>query len=180
LKINIKDLSDDWIQRKWDEPVVPVNGILNREPHNTLRFEEPLSVIARIALIVDDIDIHGSVDGQISFECDRCCEVSGKSVKEDFHYILMPKPDSGVTANENPDEDEAPELSYYEGDEIDISALVLEQLVLSIPLKRLCEENCKGVCTGCGANLNAEKCQCREDPAVNITSKKNKQRQKEF
>ena len=57
--------------------------------------------------------------------------------------------------------------AFYENDEIDLGALMHEQFVLSLPMKPLCSEGCKGLCPVCGTNLNKGTCDCKpvwEDP----------------
>ncbi|MBP2650131.1 MAG: hypothetical protein H6Q74_956 [Firmicutes bacterium] len=55
------------------------------------------------------------------------------------------------------------EVIRYQGDELDISELVRESLVLAEPLKNLCSEMCRGLCPTCGADLNHAKCNCVRD-----------------
>jgi uncharacterized protein len=59
--------------------------------------------------------------------------------------------------------------AFYENDEIDLGHLMHEQFVLSLPMKPLCEEACKGLCPECGTNLNRGTCDCKplwEDPRL--------------
>ena len=59
------------------------------------------------------------------------------------------------------------EFSLYDGDQIDVAPLVAEQLILALPSRALCREDCKGLCPNCGRNRNAEPCSChqpQEDP----------------
>jgi uncharacterized protein len=51
----------------------------------------------------------------------------------------------------------------YEGDEIDFTREITEQVVLAIPFKPLCSEDCKGLCIKCGAELNITECSCSQD-----------------
>jgi uncharacterized protein len=55
-------------------------------------------------------------------------------------------------------------LSYYEGEEIDLTPLVHEQIILALPTRPLCGEACRGLCPRCGANLNAAPCGCPTAP----------------
>ena len=55
-------------------------------------------------------------------------------------------------------------LSYYEGDEIDLTPLVHEQTILALPTRPLCRETCRGLCPRCGANLNSGACGCPAAP----------------
>jgi uncharacterized metal-binding protein YceD (DUF177 family) len=51
-------------------------------------------------------------------------------------------------------------LSYYSTEEIDLAPLITEQVILALPTRPLCAEDCRGICGGCGANLNSEACVC--------------------
>jgi len=72
--------------------------------------------------------------------------------------------------DEGLDQDEDVELAEedlisatYEGDEIDFTKEITEQVILAIPFKPLCSEDCKGLCIKCGAELNLAKCECSQD-----------------
>ena len=56
-----------------------------------------------------------------------------------------------------------PDKKVFEGDVIDFRDAVQEQVIMAIPMQPLCREDCRGLCPGCGANLNLEKCRCRPD-----------------
>jgi uncharacterized protein len=58
-------------------------------------------------------------------------------------------------------------VGYYEGDTVDLGEVVREQLFLTLPMKRLCREDCQGLCPTCGRNRNGEPCACpaAEEPA---------------
>src|SRR5215213_1252628 len=53
-------------------------------------------------------------------------------------------------------------LSAYEGDAVDLDELVREQILLALPSRHLCREDCKGLCQRCGANLNNGPCSCEQ------------------
>jgi uncharacterized protein len=59
--------------------------------------------------------------------------------------------------------------AFYENDEIDLDQLMKEQFQLSLPMKPLCSDDCKGLCPVCGKNLNRDTCTCSrtwEDPRL--------------
>jgi uncharacterized protein len=51
-------------------------------------------------------------------------------------------------------------VAYYDHDQIDLGEMVREQLFLGVPMRRLCREDCKGLCPECGVNRNNERCDC--------------------
>ena len=96
--------------------------------------------------------------------CSRCIEAMKVQVNEKITVTYLPK--SEVPDQENLDEDDLVftgddvDLYPYENDEIDLEPLIREQTILSIPFAPLCTENCKGLCTICGNNLNQKECGC--------------------
>ena len=55
------------------------------------------------------------------------------------------------------------DFAYYEEDTIDLDVLVFEQVLLQIPIKPLCKDDCKGLCPHCGINLNVASCGCKSE-----------------
>ena len=61
------------------------------------------------------------------------------------------------------------DTALYENDEIDLGQLMQEQIFLTLPMKPLCAEGCRGLCPSCGTNLNKAACDCQtrwEDPRL--------------
>ena len=65
-----------------------------------------------------------------------------------------------VPAQEMELDSEELDEDYFQGDELDLNVLLREQILLALPLKPLCREECRGLCRQCGANLNRESCSC--------------------
>jgi uncharacterized metal-binding protein YceD (DUF177 family) len=53
--------------------------------------------------------------------------------------------------------------SFYEDEHIDLGQMILEQIVLALPMKPLCQVDCRGLCPECGANRNTVDCECATD-----------------
>lgn len=106
------------------------------------------------------------INAVLSVPCSRCLD--SVSVPYDIEI------DDCLVINEDgtahlADDDEL--LSYVNGYELDTDALVSEELMIGFPMKVLCDEECKGICTVCGANLNRGECGCDRtvlDPRMSI------------
>jgi len=100
--------------------------------------------------------ITAETDGE--FQCDRCLKQFNKS----FHVEL-----SFVFSKENYFQDSEDQDDFHvvseDTNEVDISHDIRDAILLEIPIRVLCSENCKGICSGCGAYLNEEKCTCEKD-----------------
>lgn len=119
--------------------------------------------------VLDDIRIVGKLATEVEVACARCLESVRQPVARDFELLYRPqgadktKEDASVSKGET-------EISYYEGDGLLLEDVLREQVLLAIPYRVLCQENCKGLCPTCGRNLNSGTCDCEEarpDPRWN-------------
>ena len=78
-----------------------------------------------------------------------------------------------LLATELADEASEDEIVLLEDDEVDLDALTTTAFVLAMESKNLCSEDCKGICPGCGADLNVEPCRCKPevDPRLAVLAK---------
>lgn len=105
--------------------------------------------------------IKGSLSGLLDICCSRCLEKTKLSIGGDFAYSLIPaKAEQSEDLELKPEE---LEISFYQGDFIDLAPIICEQIILQIPMKVLCSEECKGLCQHCGINLNKSSCNCSSD-----------------
>lgn len=105
--------------------------------------------------------LSGNLQVSITSSCDRCCKEIPIHVDREFCYVLRIGQEPENTSEYQCSEEDF-ETLYLTEAAIDSNALIVEQLLLAIPLQRLCEESCKGLCKECGINLNIMKCQCGE------------------
>lgn len=97
--------------------------------------------------------LEGTASSLLDLVCDRC----GKEFSREKRVTL-----DSLVAQELEDE-ENDEILLLEGTELDLDQVVTEAFVLAMDTKNLCSDDCKGLCAGCGANLNVEPCRCRPE-----------------
>jgi len=111
--------------------------------------------------IVKDIRLEGSLATRVELACARCLEPVLQDVNHKFDLLYRPlgadagKEELSVTAVEA-------EVGYYQGEGLLLEDVLQEQVLLALPLKAICRDDCKGLCPHCGKNLNAEQCACAE------------------
>lgn len=110
--------------------------------------------------VIQDIRVKGSLSTQLELSCARCLEPVVQDVKRDFDLLYRPQgADAG--RDEMSVTDAEAEISYYEGQGVLLEDVLREQVLLSVPLKVTCRENCRGLCAHCGKNLNEGACDCK-------------------
>lgn len=108
--------------------------------------DEPVDVAVTAEVLVDGIEVGGKVAGTLHLNCSRCLkefeEKFETSVRETYYY------------------EQGEERGGYqvEGSVIDLEAMLRDVVVLDIPIRPLHKQDCKGLCTACGADLNSEDC----------------------
>lgn len=117
-----------------------------------------VDVTCQITKTSSTVFIKGNLTAFLGIACGRCLEDVSLAVGGDFAYTLVPL--TPETREEVELQAEELEISYYQGDFIDLAPIIYEQIVLQIPIKPLCSEDCKGLCPRCGTNLNVASCNC--------------------
>ncbi|MBU7005489.1 YceD family protein [Phosphitispora fastidiosa] len=113
----------------------------------------------------------GRFDGDTELVCSRCVERypyhAGFDFKEDFCHEF----DAQGLSDEVRDPED---VHIFQGNKVDFGSVIRENLYLHIPMKSVCDENCKGLCVLCGVNLNNETCKCTKeeiDPRMEVLKK---------
>jgi len=116
--------------------------------------------------IVQDIRLKGSLETSLELACARCVEPVVQEVSRDFELLYRPLGTDAGHEELSVTDAEA-EIGYYQGEGVLLEDVLREQILLAVPLKIVCRENCKGLCPHCGKNLNEGKCSCEtheDDP----------------
>lgn len=109
-----------------------------------------------------EFSLSGAVDYSVDLLCSRCLDPFPFAIHSDFHLTYLPRPAAGSpqTSEELEVAGEQLDEEYYGEPHIDLRPVILEQVQLSLPMKPLCEEACKGLCPVCKGNRNREACAC--------------------
>jgi len=109
------------------------------------------------------VDVTGGIQAELDATCARCLVRFSLKVDRKIVHIL-------VSSLEGPDGDEEIELQSHDldrslitGTTVDLGAVLREELLLGMPMKATCADSCKGICSGCGAELNSEPCICEPE-----------------
>ena len=139
---------------------------LSRESDYTV--VEPVSLAFDIFKDKDNFRLAGDVKTVLELPCSRCLEPFQHGVDAHFDLRYQPHAENTGEGEREVEEDDL-STAFYENDEIDLGQLMREQFYLSLPMKPLCRDGCRGLCPTCGANLNNASCDCTtawEDPRL--------------
>ncbi len=136
MKVYLKDIANEGLSIEGSFP----SDVIELTDKDLLKVTAPLKVHADVNRVQNMILANTTVKTQYHAVCHRCLEDIEKEWTQNF-ILDFPVPTTT--------------------DFIDLSDDIRQEMILAIPTILLCKEDCKGICAGCGVNLNQEGCQCK-------------------
>jgi uncharacterized protein len=133
---------------------------------NKLRQATPLHVVGTAELLRNtegEIRIRGRLTVRMEAECDRCLEAASFPIDTTFDLFYEPAAASPVGEEIEIEAGEI-EIGFYEGQGLELESILREQVLLTLPMQRICRGDCKGICPVCGQNRNLVQCGCQLKP----------------
>ena len=116
--------------------------------------------------IIKDIRLQGDLSTRLELACARCLDPVVQTVERAFDLLYRPLGTDAGNEELSVTVAEA-EVGYYTGEGLALEDVLSEQVLLTVPLKVVCREDCRGLCPVCGKNRNTEPCACvqpQQDP----------------
>lgn len=147
MNLNIRQVFNVIGGKKTIDFKIPQEELGNIREFN---FSTPVHVVGEVYNRAGIVNLEFSVKFTLPLLCDRCLE----PFEREFYYTFEHTIVKSVSNNQND------EYIIADGDFIDITYIAISDLLLQLPTKILCKEDCKGLCQHCGKNLNYEVCDC--------------------
>ncbi|HUK56938.1 MAG TPA: DUF177 domain-containing protein [Nitrospiria bacterium] len=127
-----------------------------------VEFADSIHIRARLVLMDHAVHVSGEAKACAKLQCVRCLEALSYPVRSSFEITLVPKESKTDRPSGEWHELQEKELDeyFYSDDTIDLTDLVREQVLLSLPTYPLCRPHCRGLCPQCGLDLNRGSCRC--------------------
>lgn len=148
LKIK-KFLSSDAKSYKVNESFVIDDEEFLQQTH----LDKNVLLTGEIFKIEDSVIFTGAINYTFTAECARCLKEFDNTIESKFQAVIV--------QNEDTESDEI-QLVITDGN-VKMDETIKQLIYLSMPMKSLCNKDCKGICPDCGVNLNNEKCQCENN-----------------
>ena len=159
MKISVDEIPQSPKEIRFSERIEELNELYRRTPNRDFIFPPSLEVDLVYYRSGQDIFFSGTFHGFLKGRCSRCTEEYSFTLDKPFEFVLTPDPTKADRRAEELHRDDLG-VSYYSSDEIDLEPLIAEQVILALPTRPLCSDDCRGLCSQCGANLNKEDCAC--------------------
>ncbi len=159
MRIRVEEITDREIRLFSEESLGNYPVLVDLSKARECEFIAPIKIELTAFREYDHIRVNGQVETEVRLTCSRCLAEYETAVNSSF--TLFYNKASGVPLEEElqltgDDLDSA----SYDGDYIDFTAEITEHVLMEVPLKPLCKEDCLGLCSNCGADLNSVDCSC--------------------
>lgn len=114
-----------------------------------IEANEAIKVVGNITSVGEILTLRASIKTSLKLNCSRCLEA--------FIYPIDIDIEERFTNNEELQDEE---IMFVDSNSINIADIVENIIISTLPIKKLCTDNCKGLCQSCGENLNQCPCQC--------------------
>jgi uncharacterized protein len=121
-------------------------------------FRDLMNVRLSIQKVKEEFYCHGDTSVKVEVECSRCLEIFELELIGELSFVIKTEKGKQVLSTDTNEE-----VIYVKLNEpvIDLNETIRQALLLSLPIKPVCHPDCKGLCPGCGVNLNLESCDCK-------------------
>ena len=123
------------------------------------RLNKPVNIAGKVKKQIAQFDVSGEIKGEIELDCTRCLQpqIMVLDIPFNVEYISA----EHLTSDKDAELGERDlDVSVYEDDKINLDELAREQILLSLPTRFYCKDDCRGLCPICGANKNLTNCNC--------------------
>ena len=135
------DLLEPWGEDTW-------NG-------DTIAYVRPVSFSGTYMLADETVIVRGIARAVIQSPCARCLEPTDTEVEAELEEAFIRDTGEPLEADED--------QYMYSGHVLELDEAVRTALLLELPSRILCKEDCRGLCDQCGADLNINECSCQKD-----------------
>ena len=115
----------------------------------------PLEIKGEIVNTTEGMYLECNIKTTIEDFCSRCLKEMQVEIDSNIQGFLVEKDKEFLEAEED--------IFVYHGDSLNFYKIIVDAIALNVPQKLLCSEDCRGLCPGCGADLNVEECRCSEE-----------------
>lgn len=169
MRIKLEDIKGCGLKQAYSCTLADFPEIAALAQDNGPLFHEPLRFFLRLQRTGELVEVDGRCQAQVTLHCSRCLQPLTLALDEAFSVTFAPEERREGDAPADDVELEREELGLiaYRDDSLELRDALQEQLIMALPIRPLCTENCAGLCPVCGIDLNRQRCDCIREPFNN-------------
>lgn len=163
MKVEIHHIPSHGLDLSFEEQARRFAALKSLEDSGECEFVSPVAIALHIMPMPDFIRVQGRIETTVRQACARCLTRFKNRIKSGFTLNYSKTIPGDLHRNDKAGIELTAQqigMIFYAGDEIDFSDALQEQVVLALPYKPICREDCKGLCPQCGQDLNQNVCKC--------------------
>jgi uncharacterized protein len=162
LLIHVDDIKPEGLVLELEETSTAFPVLHEMTESGDCRFSAPIHISLRALHLHDLVEVEGRVGTMVRYSCSRCLKEFDLPVEEDFAVTYARHLPAVHEEDDEGSELTAEDLGLilFHGDDIDLTEAIQDQVIMALPVRPLCSDECKGLCARCGADLNQGACGC--------------------
>jgi len=129
-------------------------------------LNKDVEIFGVLTRLNEEVFLAGRVNTVLGLNCSRCLEPFTHLVETKLKAHFVPLGDKSALAGEVELHAADIDTEFYENDRVDLTQSVRDGILLAVPVIFLCREDCNGLCSRCGVNLNQGSCSCAKEPPI--------------
>jgi uncharacterized protein len=162
MQVSVEEIGAQGLELDYTYSLEDLPILAQLQEDGTAKWVTPVACHVRVHKVAQIIEVSGSTEVTVRMQCSRCLGEQPFELNVDFHQSFVEQLPQVTDDEEGEIELSAEEmgLELFDGESIDLRDEIQQQIVLALPIRPLCAEECKGLCSVCGANLNTSECSC--------------------
>lgn len=158
MKADIEQIGDDGLDLESELSVTWLNETLGQRVG--YRARNPGVVRVHLTRADDVVVVQGGAQMALEASCARCLKAVPVAIETPLEMTMVPRQRTPGPDEEGQLSEEDVGIGTYEDGEIDVGAVVRDEMLLELPMQTLCQSDCQGLCPECGINRNDATCTC--------------------
>ena len=165
MKIKLDELTENGLELNFSGREDLLSPTLENMPESPgLSLDPHVTGFVSLSMNGNDVFLTGNIKGTLHVQCSRCLADFDLEPELDLHLVLTRQASAPQEEHEM-QQAEGDEI-LIEGPEIDLGKIIVQELLLSVPMKPLCSQECPGLCPVCGRLKGSDECTCSSEDRV--------------
>lgn len=168
MRLELKDIKDSGLLKDLVCTPAEFPVLMEMEQRAEAHFNQPILFRLCLQKTGQLVEVNGRISTSVLLSCGHCLHQYEEKLVGDFVFTFTPYlADDQVAVDEDVEiELETDELGlvYYKDECLDLFQPLQDQLTMALPISPICKDDCKGLCSECGCNLNSNSCDCVKKP----------------
>ncbi len=166
MQIALKHIKGDVLEQEFSCPTSNFPALADLAETGRARFLDPVRFYLRFQRSGRLVEVDGRFEATLEMTCARCLAAYTLPLTDTFALTFTPETDEELPEERQLQAEDLSLVSYHD-EQLDLTEPLQDQLLVAVPMRVLCHEDCRGLCPQCGADLNQGVCGCEKKPFNN-------------